>query len=332
MPHVRVASVLLLIGLSGCGAPSSVLRRDGAQTALGRGVSGTAYAWFLRGQWYEAANQLAEAEYSYEQGLREDPRSGAVYAALARVRCLQGNQKTEDTFSQGKSRSDELLPLLIEESVCALARGKPGLAIRAARDAVELSPSDPRASLTLFAALERSEGESAAENVARGFELWTGRPLPRSTLRAPEHHLPSPLEARIAVDRFLRTGDLTRARSAGAGVIGSGEIALRAALLGASTLAQAQAETTLILDPSDFDARVALIIVHSQLGSEPEVRSSAAPASVSELGTLALARQVALWDEEAAAQLRALSFAASERDPLVQELRRELVQPQDGAR
>ncbi len=332
MQKVRAASLLLLIGLSACGAPSPVARRDGAHTAIGRGVSGIAYAWFLRGKWYEAASQLPEAQYSYERGLKEDPRSGTMYAALARVRCLRGDPRTDDTFSEGKSRADELLPLLIEESVCALSKGKAGLAIRAAREAVELSPSEPRASLALFSALGHNEGVDAAENVARGFQLWTGRPLPRSPHTAPEHYLPSSLEARSAVDSFLRTGNLAQAQSAGAGVIGPGEIALRAALLGAPELAQTQASKTLILDPSDFDAHVALIIVHSQLGTEPELFPSAVPASVSELGTLALARQIALWDAEAAARMSALSFDSSERDPLVRELRRQLSREKTGAR
>lgn len=324
MPQVRALSLLLLIGLSACGAPSPVVRRDGAHTAVGRGVSGIAYAWFLRGKWYEGAGRLAEAQYAYEQGLKEDPRSGSMYRALARVRCLRDDPRTEDTFSEGKSRADELLPLLIEESACALAKGKPGLAIRAARDAVELSPSEPEASLALYSALEHSEGESAAENVARAFELWTGRPLPRAPQTAPEHYLPSPREARSAVDGFLRAGDLARARSAGAGVIGPGEIALRAALFGASELAQTQALTTLTLDPSDFDAQVALLIVHSQLRGEPEFLPRAVPAFASELGTLALARQIAPWNREAAERMSALSFESTEFDPLVRELRRQL--------
>ena len=83
---VRLASLVGLLLLSGCAARQATLRRDGERVWVGREVSGAAYSWFLRGQWYEGAGRLAEAEYAYEQGLKNDPRSGMLYSSLVRSR------------------------------------------------------------------------------------------------------------------------------------------------------------------------------------------------------------------------------------------------------
>lgn len=322
---LRSSGVLAALFLLGCGSGEQVLRREGDQTRIGRVVSGTAYAWYLRGQWYESAGKLAEAEYSYDQGASVDARSGTLYAALGRVRCLLDDPKTHGTFAEGMSRAQEKLPVLLEESACALHRGRTGIAIRASRDAVELAPSDEKASLALASALLASRDSLAAERVARGYRLYSGRVLERPARSvAPEHELPDLKSARKQVDDALNVGDLVRARNAGAGVVPSGEIALRAALLGKTELALEQAARTLTLDPTDFDANVAELIAQSQSPSPPPRSKTADPAALSELGVLALGLSVALYDPAAGRRIGSAFPESDSQDPLARELRRRL--------
>lgn len=326
MPHsLHVSSLLTAIVLLGCGSNEQVLRREGDEARIGRVVSGTAYAWYLRGQWYEDSGKLVEAEYSYEQGSSADSRSGTLYAALGRVRCLLSDRKTDGTFAEGMSRADEKLPVLVEESACALRRGRTGVAIQIARDAVKLAPGSEEASRALVSALRQSRDSQAADSVVRAYRLYSGHALELAARKiAPEHDFPSVADARAQVDAAIRAGDLKQAQNAGVGVIGSGEIALRAALLGKTELAFEQSTQTLTLDPSDFDARVAELVAQSQIALSLTQAGAVRPASVSELGILALGLSIARYDAPVGRMLSSAAPETNAEDPLVRELRRQL--------
>ena len=73
------------------------------------------------------------------------------------------------------------------------------------------------------------------------------------------------------IDRALQRGELARARElAVLAQVSSSSLALRAAALGASDLAQKQAGLVLAADTSDTDARIALLVAADLAGDTPQ--------------------------------------------------------------
>lgn len=276
--------------ISGCAGGTTVPRRSGNQESNGREISALAYAWYLRGQHLEALGDSEEAEYAYEQTLREDRASGRAWAALASLHCKRRDPKTETTFNDGLARASEKAPVYVARSRCAQLGDEHAQAIRFAQRALAEDPTLPEATLALADAhLARGDARTA-QTILNAYEAFAGhKARPKSSELSPEHRLLSASETLTRVDRALRESNLEHARRVAAGIISPGELAVRAALLGKPELALVQADFALLLDADDPDAQVAWFICHRpSLQPKPALPRALALTALKEPSSLAV--------------------------------------------
>lgn len=291
--------VLLAAVTCGCGFGSgSVVRIVEGQEQTGRAISPEAYEHFVRGSLEELGKHYAEAESEYQAGLEEDDASPELWTRLGHVRCLQRNTAAADeAFAAAERRDANYGPLHVARARCAMRAGTARLALEHARRAVRDDPDNPQASDVLLEALLRNDQPREAlalavalalrhpaptawhqvRRVAKaaGDEAWEQRAIERaSEIDRAIRRNGGGVEACDAttwgaLDFAIHSDKLGTARSLAASCrLTAGALAVRAAALGNSRVARAQAGHVLSANPGDGDAVIALWVA-ADLEGEP---------------------------------------------------------------
>lgn len=282
-------AVLFALALSGCAAGHGpVARLVEGRPIDDTWISADAYASYLAGMLHEQRGELAEAAAQYERALSFDDRSPELWTRLGAVRCQTHPATLTDAFDRAEALSPSYGPLWLERARCRASLGQIAPALEAGHRAARGLPEQPEVSLLLAGLLERAGRPDEAVLVLRGLvarypEYKDGwRELEATALAADQTALAAYARSRHrdlserrntrsreapeadydrALEGALAEGDLPRARAlATRARLSSGELALRAAALGAHDLARAQAELVLGADPSNADARVAALV------------------------------------------------------------------------
>lgn len=288
----------LCLGLAALSSLSGCLFRGEKVTRVysGREVDGPyvtpeAYAHYAQGVLDESQGQLAKAMREFQQALLDDDSSPALWTRLASLECRTGKDPGA-SFARAEALDREFAPLARERARCALARGDAAGALALAERAVALDPDDDAASLLvaqchqklgrpadarrwLLALLLRDPTSAEASQAYRALE-------PRG--RARVEPAADPLGARRPGQTRSKTEDVDRALAAGDGEhakrlalaagVGPGQLALRAAALGVSSVARTEAERVLAADPNDGDALVAALCAASLDGSAEQFEAA----------------------------------------------------------
>lgn len=331
------AGALILLGVAaaglgaGCGVlgDDTVTRRVHGHTHVGHFVSEDAYLAYAEGAIAEARGEHDRALAAYQRAADEDPRSADPWTRIAAVRCARGDatDATEAAFARAMSRDATYAPAFAERARCRLSRGDAERALGDAETAVRLDPSDPTTTLGLAACLRALGRDGEAARWLRGLRAHApGEPRAQAELSALTASAGAPERRPLSdVDAALAASDLSRARRAAAGKLSSAELALRAAALGAMSLAREQALLVLGAEPTSADARVALLVAGDALADASAVERalSAVPertAPPSALAALLLREVLSRRAGEGAAEAIAIPNA-DERDPLVARVR-----------
>lgn len=281
---MKTVALAAALSVSGClFARPDVDRLVDGQLHTGRYVTPAAYSEYTRGVLLEASGDARGAATAYTRALEDDPDSPELWTRLGKVRCDVGEQTAAvQAFARAQELDAEYAPLHRARAQCALARGDAHEALRHSQSAVRLDPDDDRnervvldaleragnpaqaLSRALSHALRRSHQPSAWQRVARlaeraGEAGLAARAQRRAASTTRAAAVPACSAAkRSAIDAALRGGELEAARHLATECrFGPGSLALRAAMLGATSVARRQAELTLDANPSDGDARVA---------------------------------------------------------------------------
>jgi tetratricopeptide (TPR) repeat protein len=267
------------VATTGCAGlfEGSVTRRVGGRTFEGRFVDEAAYVAYTEGALAEAANDFIAAERAYLRAIAIDPSEDA-WTRVGAVRCAKGDfPGASDAFARALSIDGEYAPAWVARGRCALSRDALDDAAKDAAKGVALDPRAASASMLVAAIAARRgdvaearrwlEGLTAREpwndDVRRELAALNGRPA----------EPPGPTLA--GLDHALSSGDLDGARRFAARLrVSSGMLALRAAALGQADLARRQASLVVAADPSDVDARVALLVAADVL-ADPASRDAA---------------------------------------------------------
>lgn len=266
------------------------------QPVPGRYISVAAYASYARGAYLESHGDLRGAGLAYEQAARFDDQSAEVWTKIADLRCRRGDRSAQAAYDEARRLDAEYEPLWRSLAQCELRRGAPRTALRHALHALKLAPNQEETSLLLVHVYERLGMTRDAERYLDG---WVAR-APRSVLAlktllefarrhadgARAEHAQAALRLLRSqrqdvldltrrdrfydIDRALSRGELARARELSVlASVSSGVLAVRAAALGAGQLAAKQATLVLAADPSDADARIALLVAADLSGDTP---------------------------------------------------------------
>ncbi len=294
--RLQLTTALLLLA-TGCSlGPTTVVRLVDGQEIDGRPVSESAYAAYANGALAEARGDLALAERYYEGALSEDPDSPELWTRLGAVRCARSLPTSKAAFEHAASVDDEYAPLHRERARCALP-GDPKRALEEAQRAVALDPADDEAVGLVVDALERSgrKGDALTWAIGRALALPTregawqrvkslaaadpavGALADRALAQERERRRAVGLATTptsctgsewLTLDRALLSEDLERAqRIAGSCRLPAGQLAVRAAALGAVVAARRQAALVLAADPSNGNALVADMVARDLSGS-----------------------------------------------------------------
>ena len=232
------------------------------------------------------ARRPARAGLAYEQAARFDERSAEVWTKVADVRCRRGDRSALAAYDEARRLDAAYEPNWRSRAECELRRGAPRAALRHALHALTLAPNQEETAL-LLVVYEQLGDDRDAERYLDG---WVAR-SPRSVLAlktllelahersdgARAEHAQAALRLLRSqrkdvldltrrdrfydINRALARGELARARELSVlASVTSGVLAVRAAALGASQLAVRQAALVLAADPSDADARIALLV------------------------------------------------------------------------
>lgn len=278
------------VHLACASTPTSVDRLDGGQVWRGRYIHALSYAWYARGAHLEARGQLEEAETAYFEAAQRDPESGALWARLGALRCLRGASGTTTAFKRAWETKNDRTTVLVERGRCALRSRRATDAEADGRAAVSRAPRSIDANLLVVDSLleQGKEDEAlrwldALAAYLPGARRVQGRRIAEARLRddAPRERrarearaatalleqmdaTPSDPElevrGRAAVDAALALEDFDRALRRGTALgIRPSEIALRAIALGRPSLGEQLARFVLAADPTDPEARIALL-------------------------------------------------------------------------
>lgn len=226
-------------------------RRDGEALIEGRAIPAAAYAWYAQGVFFKQQGRVAEARYCFDQARRQDPRSGAAWAALGSSYCTEDPEAAGRLFTRGLRRADEKAVLYVARGHCALSQGRLAEAVSDAEQALAHAPRWSDGSLLLAKALRQRGDEVAAQQVETALWLYLRKAPPRAVER--------PLV--VQIDEALARGDLARAQTLAAGEVPAGELATRALALEESGLALEQARLVHAASPGDPAARIVLALL-----------------------------------------------------------------------
>ncbi|AKT39905.1 tetratricopeptide repeat protein [Chondromyces crocatus] len=295
---IGVAGALVAVG---CAAPT-VTRSIGGELIEGRFISPYAYTLYAIGANAEARGEFSEALEAFSRAERADAGSAEIWTRIGALRCRLGGD-AEAAFEKAMGRDARYEPLWRERARCAREGGRFAQALGFAEQAVALDPDQEEAWLLLVELLEKQGRGDEARRALRG---WTVR-HPRSvtgwvalselarrqgdeveaTLAARRAAALSPRHAGgfaqelpgfaplLQVDAALERGDLEEARRcARKARLSPAELSVRAAALGRTAEAHAQAELVLGADPASGSARIALAVASDLVGDEAGLREA----------------------------------------------------------
>lgn len=308
----------------------------------GRPISGSAYAWYVRGVVAQHHDRVQEARYSFVRAMHEDPAGAAAYAALIGLECEARPSSAEQYLKYGVEKATRPGVVVGAAAACALRNDDRALARSLAERALRLEPLLPSANRTYAAVLALSGDGQRATRWRRAYRLamqhssLTQGPLSTSSGEwrvgagmTPSAELPLRSRALEAVDTALFRENLVEAQRAATMLVSPGELAARALGWGKLSLARAQAVLVNDADPIDPDARIVLFLLHHRDDSSEEPRGccedTAASKQPSLISKLLLTREIertigrALAEQLLASDARAISTST---DPLVRQLAR----------
>lgn len=247
----------------------SVTRVYWGKTVEGRFIAPEAYAHYAQAVLHETQGDDPLAAEEYVAALDIDSESNDAWTRLGAVRCRLRDKSADDAFEVAESLDKTFAPLWRERARCALSRGDARRAAELARRAIELDPSDERASLALAEAEHKLGRKAEAERWLRA--LVTRDPSARAaaaelaSLRGAKPRPPASTGKRARarptpelVDRALIQGTESDAHALALSQgMTLGTLALRAAALGRTGVALSQSEGVLEADPDDSDAWIA---------------------------------------------------------------------------
>lgn len=281
---------LALALVSACATRPSVVTRvaDGV-VHEGRFILPEAYSAYALGAQLEARGDRRGALTAFELALAADPDAPEILTRIGRLECHRARAPSHPSAKRAAKAFQTALRIdpnhsmaLAEMARCRARLGDPQNALRAALAAARVDPDSLETQLLvadlaetagevdlarrwLDALVTRSPDSRAAwlglaafadRHADRGREIRAVRAL--GGLGAPS----SPAARQQALEDALAAGDLARARRAAVLLrVPAGELAARAALVGAWKIAREQAELMLAADPTDTDAWIALLAV-----------------------------------------------------------------------
>jgi predicted Zn-dependent protease len=300
----RLGAPVTLLLTYGCslGSPKVARMVDG-HPIDDRFIDVVTYSLYARGAYHEQRREWDAAQQAYRAASERDPDSPAIWTRLGAVQCTSGRGGEERAFSLAERADARFAPLWLERARCALSRGDPAAAIRAAETSLRYEPTAEETSLVLARALDRAGRTDEAlrwllgVTVARpgALEAWRtllgiarqrGRHAERlraeqALARFGKRSLPGKRSSlAIPTDRAdaaLSAGDLEAARRLAIELeIGPDELAVRAAALGQPELAAAQSEHVLSADPSNGNAWIASLVAADLLADKERFRQALA--------------------------------------------------------
>jgi Tfp pilus assembly protein PilF len=274
---MRVAAfALLLATTSGCAVFGSetVTRKVHGKLEDGRFVSQTAYLAYARGALAESAHQLDVAERDYLEAARADGASADVWTRVGAVRCAEHEAAASAAaFARAESIDSTYAPLWSERATCAMANGDLASARQNALRSLALDPSHDETTL-LLATIERRDGKpDEARRWLRGLAARSGSVGSSRALVALKEDTtamsaedPKTAALRRLDDAIVANRTREARRRASEARLSPSALSLRALALGNATLAKEEAALVVAADPTDADARIALLVAADALG------------------------------------------------------------------
>ena len=138
-PKRVCAAALLLLSVSCTTAP--VLRVSGGKAFEERPISPTAYAAYARARLLEARGDLAAAAAQYKLVLAADPESTEAMVRLAVVYCMSSAEQSAALFSKAEQLDATSAKLWLERASCELRQGQFRAASDDAKRALSIEPA-----------------------------------------------------------------------------------------------------------------------------------------------------------------------------------------------
>jgi len=312
----------------GCTNPTVLRVIDGREVA-GRFVSARAYALYARGAESEARGELESARVEYLAAGDDDGSNAEIWTRIGAVSCALGREAdAQSAFDRAAKRADDYEPLFRERAKCALVRvptvdAVAKSALADASRALALDPENEETVLLYARAAENAGDEGRAENALRELVARSpGRVAGWRALRDFARRRTNPVVTARAVQALRELGDaaapadgprtvgmnsvaptldqvdaalsrdaLDEARSlAKRARVAPAELAVRAAALGRSKLAQTQAELVFLADPTSASAAIALAVAADILRDDKGVTRALANAAAQTTPPSPLAR------------------------------------------
>lgn len=284
-----LALALGTLGAGCAGAHSSVTRLVDGVVIEGRQIPPEAYAYYGRAASLEAQGDLAGALALFKVALDADPESPEILARIGALECARARAASDEHAQRARKSLERALTLdpvsstaLSESARCRARLGETEAALDAALAAARADPDSipiqilvvDLAEATNSLALARQWLDALVARTPSSREAWlrfsafaerhgdVGRGIRAGRALEGLQAARSPLSRERALEDAFRANDLPGARRAAVSLrIPPGDLAARAALRGAWTIARAQAELVLAADPTDADAWVALMAV-----------------------------------------------------------------------
>lgn len=169
----HIAWLVLGFVLVACHQETVVRVREGYAHSE-RAIAGQAYAAYARGRLSESKGDRVAAESFYSEVLRLDPESTEAYVRLGALACDRDQALAAERWSKAQALDPHYWQLWLERARCARSRGDLLLADQFARQALELAPQQPEATL-LCAALAEQQNQPARQAQLL-FGLLSGHP------------------------------------------------------------------------------------------------------------------------------------------------------------
>lgn len=271
MTRSLLALLLVCFSTTGCiWTGGTVTRIYAGKTKEERFIVPEAYAHYTEANLLETAGDDTAAEQEYLQAADLDPDSVDIWTRIGAVRC---RLKTDfdGPFAEAESLDREYAPLWRERSICALSRGDATHAVEWGKRAVTLDPDDARSSVAVTRALAKLGQNAEADRWQLALTLRDpgGKPF-EDSVSTLVHTRNKPPKSKASVSTRPTRKDLDRAllhespKAVRELALKSGvpisELATRAAALGITEIADAEARRVLDADPDDSDAWIAALV------------------------------------------------------------------------
>lgn len=268
-PIARSACLAMALLGTACTTPTTTQRIVAGRTLEGRYVAPEAYAAVLHAELLAAQGLTQQAYRAYREAADLAGYSPEIWTRLGALACQLKLPEFDHAFTKAESRDAKYEPLWRARAQCALTKGDPSQALRAAERATALDPGQAHDSELAVQALSRLQRTSDAAHWQHAFELLA---LRNATSPDPITVQATNLQAALA--QALRGHDLPLARRHALRLrIDPSALALHALKLGLPQVALEQAQLVLGANPSDADARVAALCAADLLRDAPRFQA-----------------------------------------------------------